>query len=56
VNAFLVDVFMASSAIGSNSNYLAAPGEEPSPISSSFNLCALGEHMVVGFLAGIFFL
>jgi hypothetical protein len=29
------------------------PGEEPSPKSISFSLCALSHHLVVGFLRGI---
>jgi hypothetical protein len=37
------------------SNCLAVLGEEPSPISTSFNFGALGEGLVVGFLGGIFF-
>jgi hypothetical protein len=32
---------------------LAVPGEEPSPVSSSFILGAFDEHLVVGFLGGI---
>jgi hypothetical protein len=51
---FFVEVLMTSSTLGACSNYLAVPGEDPSPISSSFSLGSLGECLVVGFLSGIF--
>jgi hypothetical protein len=51
--AFLVEFFMTSSALGVYSNCLTVPGEETPPVSSSFSLGALGEHMVVGFLDDI---
>jgi hypothetical protein len=47
---------MTSSALGENSNYLTALGEDPSSTSASFNFDSLGENLVVGFLGGIFFL
>jgi hypothetical protein len=45
---------MTGSSLGAYSSCFAAPGEEPSPISASFSLGALGEHLVVGFLNEIF--
>jgi hypothetical protein len=45
---------MTGSTLGENSNCLAVSGEDPSPISASFNFGALGERLVVGFLGGIF--
>jgi hypothetical protein len=45
---------MTGSSLGENSNYLAVPGEDPSPNSSSFNFGFLVEHLVVGFFGGIF--
>jgi hypothetical protein len=53
MKAFLVDVLMTSSGLGANSNYFVAPGEEPYPTSGSFNLGALDDRLVVGFLRGI---
>jgi hypothetical protein len=47
---FLVEVLMTGSTLGVYSNYLTVPGEEPSPIFSSFILGALGERLVVVFL------
>jgi hypothetical protein len=46
---------MTSSTLGEYSNYLTVPGEEPSPFFSSFSLVSPDEHLVVGFLGGIFF-
>jgi hypothetical protein len=54
MNALFVEVLMTGFALGAYSNYLVLPGEEPSPIFSSFILGALGECLVVGFLGGIF--
>jgi len=51
---FFVEVFMTSSSMGVCSNLLAVPGKEPSLVSTSFILGALGERMVVDFLRGIF--
>jgi hypothetical protein len=45
---------MTRSALGENSNFLAAPGEDPSLVSASFKFGALGEHLVIGSLGGIF--
>jgi hypothetical protein len=50
---FFVDVLMTGSTLGAYSNCLVVPGEEPSPISTSFSLGSLGEHLVVGFLGDI---
>jgi hypothetical protein len=50
---FFVVVFTTGSGLGMYSNFLVVPGEEPSPISSSFIFCALGECPMVGFLGGI---
>jgi hypothetical protein len=50
---FFVEVFMTGSSLGVYSNYLTIPGEEPSPVSASFSLGSLGEHLVVGFLSEI---
>jgi hypothetical protein len=54
VSLFLVDVLMMDSTLIENYNYLAALGEDPSLTSASFIFCALGEHVVVGFLGSIF--
>jgi hypothetical protein len=51
--AFFVEVFMTDSSLGVYSNFLAVPGEEPSPFSTSFILGALGECLVVEFLDDI---
>jgi hypothetical protein len=53
IRAFFVEVFMTDSSLGVYSNYLVVPGEEPSPVSSSFSLGALVKRLVVGFLEGI---
>jgi hypothetical protein len=45
---------MIGSTLGSYSNYLAVPGEDPSPTSASFNSDALRERLVIGFLGDIF--
>jgi hypothetical protein len=45
---------MTDSALGAYYNYLAVPGEEPSPVSTSFSLGALEKCLVGGFLRGIF--
>jgi hypothetical protein len=36
------------------SRFLATLGEDPSPTSASLSFGALGEHLVIGFLGGIF--
>jgi hypothetical protein len=54
MNSFLVEVLMTGSTLGAYSNYLAMPGEEPSPIFASFNFGALNECLVIAFLGGIF--
>jgi hypothetical protein len=51
--AFLVEVFMTGSALEAYSNCLTVLGEEPSPVSASFSLGVIGEHLVVGFFSGI---
>jgi hypothetical protein len=53
MKTFFVDVLMTGSDLGIYSNYLATPGEEPSPTSGSFNFGALGDHLVFGFLGSI---
>jgi hypothetical protein len=45
---------MTGSALVAKSSCLVVPGEDPSPTSASFNFGSLGEHLVVGFLGGIF--
>jgi hypothetical protein len=50
---FFVDVLMTGSTLGAYSNCLVVPREEPSPVSASFSLGALDEHLVVGFLGDI---
>jgi hypothetical protein len=52
-NVFFVQNFMTKSSLGVYSNWLAVPGEEPSPVSSSFSLGSLDEHLVIGFLGDI---
>jgi hypothetical protein len=54
MNSFFVEVLMTSSALGVYYNYLAVPGEELSPISTSFSLGDLNEHLVFVFIGGIF--
>jgi hypothetical protein len=49
-----VEVFMTDSTPRVYSNCLTVPGEEPSPVSTSFSSGGLGKHLVVGFLRGIF--
>jgi hypothetical protein len=51
--SFFVEVLMTGSTLGVYSNFLAVPGEEPSPVSASFILGALDKRMVVGFLSEI---
>jgi hypothetical protein len=40
---------MTDSSLVANSNFLAAPREDPSLTYASFNFGALGKHLVVGF-------
>jgi hypothetical protein len=51
---FFVDVLMTGSALGAYSNCLVVPGEEPSHVSTSFILGALGERLVVAFSVASF--
>jgi hypothetical protein len=51
--AFLDEIFMTDSSLGVYSNCLAVPEEEPSHVSTSSSLGALGECLVVGFVGGI---
>jgi hypothetical protein len=53
MKTFFVVVLMTGSSLGVYSNFFAAPGEEPSPISGSFSFDTLNDHLVVGFLGGI---
>jgi hypothetical protein len=53
IKTFFVVVLTRVSGLGTYSNYLAVPREEPSPVSGSFSFGALGECLVVGFLGGI---
>jgi hypothetical protein len=53
IKTFFVDVLMTGSNLGVYSNYFSTPGEEPSPISSSFNFNALDDCLVVSFLGDI---
>ena len=46
-------VLITGSNLRVYSNCFAAPGEEPSPTSSSFSFSALDDHLVVVFLGGI---
>jgi hypothetical protein len=45
---------MTDSTLVKNDNYIATPGEYPLPTSGSFKFGFLGEHLVIGFLGGIF--
>jgi hypothetical protein len=54
MKTFFVVVLMTGSILGVYSNCFVAPREEPSPTSGSFNFGALDDHLVVGFLGGIF--
>jgi hypothetical protein len=53
MKTFFIVVLTTDSGIGTYSNCLAIPREEPSPVFGSFSLGALGEHLVVGFLSAI---
>jgi hypothetical protein len=52
--SFFVNVLMIGSTLGVYSNCLMVSGDKPSPVLASFSLGTLGEHLVVGFLGGIF--
>jgi hypothetical protein len=54
IKTFFIVVLMIGFILRVYSNCLVAPGEEPLPTSSSFNIGALDDHLVVGFLRGIF--
>jgi len=50
---FFVVILMTGSTLGAYSNCLTVPGEEHSPISSSFIFGALDELLAFGFLGDI---
>jgi hypothetical protein len=52
--SFFVDVLMTGFALGVFFNCLVVPREEPWLVSSSFILGNLDEHLVIGFIGGIF--
>jgi hypothetical protein len=54
MNAFFIEFLMTGFALGTYSNCLTLPREEPSPIYPSFILGALSKRLVVGFVGGIF--
>jgi hypothetical protein len=53
MKTFFVVVLMTVYGLGTYSNCLVVPREEPSPVSGSFSFGALGEHLVVGFINDI---
>jgi hypothetical protein len=53
MKTFFFVVLMIGSSLGTYSNCLVVPGEEPSSVSGYFSFNALGECLVVGFLGGI---
>jgi hypothetical protein len=50
---FFYVVLTTGSSLGTYSNCIVVPREEPLPVSGSFSFGALGERLVVGFLGDI---
>jgi hypothetical protein len=53
-NSLLVDVWIIGYSLKEKSISLSASDVDPLLTSSSFVLGVLGEHLVIGFLGGIF--